>query len=63
MHVAFTSLAIHGEHTFSSVTQTLLHVLHPEHWAVPVLAITGGLLAVYSVRRGLAEGAKQIPRG
>ena len=63
MNAAFNFLAVHGDHTFSSVTRVLLHVLHPEHWAVPVLAITGGLLAVYSVRRGLTQGSKQVPRG
>ena len=29
----------------------ILHALHPEFWGVPLLAIIGGLLAVYSVRR------------
>ena len=59
MHVDLVSLAVHGEHIFSTLTQTLGHVLHPEHWAVPVLAIWGGLMSVYSVRRRLAQDTRR----
>jgi len=51
LHVT-TLLVAHGDHASLDAWTTLLHLLHPQHWAVPVLAVLGAVLAVRVVRRG-----------
>ena len=48
---------VHGTHP-DELGPALLHLLHPQHWAVPVLAVTSALLAMRAVRRA---GAKAGP--